>query len=157
MIEKGNLITTVNGVGKGWEISFDVKLLAKTETITNILHATKGSNRVMLPGVFVLPDSTKLKICSNINGNSSSCFNTAPLVLNSFTNIKIRQFHYNRQTYRYQIFLNTRRVYNIDNRRAINSGNVKVYVSNPWQNEAIGHISGVNFKKISEGISILYF
>ena len=78
-----------------WSISFEINPYSTIEGWSNVIHFTTGGNAgtygFRIPAVFVISRSSRLHICSAINGNNNVCFNSNPLPWNEYTRVEISQ------------------------------------------------------------------
>ena len=113
------------------------------------MHATTGGNIAQYgdrtPGIWFHSQTTKLHICSAVNGNKNYCFNSEPLPLNRASTIIVQQI----QTvvgdqYHYEIIINGNKVISVLNTQPEKFDNVKYFASDPWYKPA--KVSMKNFK-----------
>ena len=148
-LKKSRLIATRKTLPRGWSLSVTINPYGTVDGWSNILHATIGKNDQRYgdrtPGIWFIPKTTKLHICSAVNGKLSYWVDThaIPLHKNSLIRIEQSQSRENHQYY-YQIFINEKRVCNILNKNPQSFNNVKYYASDPWFEPAHATIS--NFK-----------
>ena len=126
---------------RGWTVSLQINPFNTVNGWPNVLHATIGKDRGRFgdrtPAIWFHPSTTKMHICSAVNGNKNYCYNSAALPLHKYSTIVIQQIQlgHNHQYY-YQIFINGKRVLNILNHHPKVFKNVKYYASDPWYNPA---------------------
>ena len=134
---------------RGWKLSFTLNPFGIVKGWSNILHGTIGKNYGRngnrTPGIWFIPQTTKLYICSSVNENHNYCYTSAPIPIhkNSLIQIQQVQLESNHQYY-YQIFINGKIVLNILNKVPLAFKNVKYYASDPWSNPAHATISNFN-------------
>ena len=147
---RNRLVKTVKVLPHGWVVSFKVRPFSTVYGWSNILHATIGGNDAKygdrIPGIWFHSGSTKLHICSAVNGNKNYCYNT-PYQLGryKFTTITIRQVQKENygNHYFYQIIINGKKVVDVMNRETKVFRNVKYYVSDPWHDAARANIQNL--------------
>ena len=138
-MEKNNLVAAIPKLTKSWSLSIDIKPLGALSGWKNIMHATIweniGSHGDRTPVLDFLPDSTRMHICSSLMDKISFCFDTQPLPLNVYTNIKVKQESVGDSKYVYSIHVNDTLVLKEDLtelEKVREFENVKFYLSNPW-------------------------
>ena len=116
-------------------LSFLITPFEISEEWPNIVHATIGRNGAAYgdrtPAVWFYAKSTKLYICSAVNGNRNYCYTSSPLPLHKQSNIQIQQLQLGHQYY-FQIIINGHIVLNVLNKQPRVFKNVKYYASSPW-------------------------
>ena len=144
------LVRTVAVLPRGWSLSFQVKPFGKVSGWSNILHATIGGNirnyGDRTPGIWFHSKSTKLHICSAVNGNINYCYNSPfSLHLFKYTTITIRQVQKSNygNHYFYQIIVNGKKVVDVLNRVTKVFKNVKYYASDPWHHASKASIQNL--------------
>ena len=94
-ISSGNLFATLPKLHKNFKISFDIKPLGTVKGLTSIFRIGLGKNRsgygARNPSLIFHSDSTIMKICGAISGNSNRCFGAGPIPLNQSTTMLIQQ------------------------------------------------------------------
>ena len=148
---------------RGWGIKIQVRPTGKIYGWSNILHGTIGKNIKRygdrIPGIWFHSGSTKLHICSAVNGNKNYCYNTPyQLHFYKFTTIIIQQVQKKNygNHYFYQIIINGKKVVDVMNNQAQVFKNVKYFASDPWYHPAKADIR--NFRIVTlkhQGISFL--
>ena len=140
---------------RGWKVSFKVYPFGTVKGWANILYATIDKKRrrrygSRIPAIFFRSKTTKLYICSAVNGNKDYCYTTSSTPLSKTSSIIVQQVQSKKNyQYHYQIFINGKRVLNILNKNAQVFKNVKYYASGPWHNPArvtISHFKLVMYK-----------
>ena len=135
------MIATKDVLPRGWKVSFKLNPLGVEKGWSSVLHATIGKNHGRhgdrTPGVWFLSGTTRMHICSTVNGNANYCYNTAVLPLNIQSTVSVQQIQSpkNHQYY-FQIYINGKKVHEILNESPQIFNNVKYYASNPWYNPA---------------------
>ena len=131
---------------RGWKLSFTIKPFGTVNGWSNILHATIGKDNDKYgdntPTIWFHSKSTKLQICSAVNGFKSYTVHTLaiPLYKNSLIQIHQVQSETN-HLYYYQIFINGKKVHDVLNKDPRVFKNVKYYASDPWYKPAHAIIS----------------
>ena len=146
---------------QAWSVSFEINPYSSTEGWTNIVHFTTGNNigqyGFRVPAVFVHTLSSRLHICSAINGNHNHCFNSKPLPLNSYTRVEIQQQQEdNTANFLFTIRIGGEKVYQVVNKDARFFPNVKVYKADPWYNPATSSIKDFVYRNLPSGKSPKY-
>ena len=135
---KNHYFTTIRTLPRGWRVWVEIMPLGTQKGWSNILHATIGGNLRRYgdrtPGIWFRPGSTKLHICSPVNGNKNFCFDTRrSLPLNKYTKVAVMQTQVgNSSNYMYRVFINNKLVYKVLNKKAGVFRNVKYFVGDPW-------------------------
>ena len=111
----------------------------------NIIQLTKGGlvgqHGDRTPSVFLFPWSDRLYFASSINYDQNYFLPSAKeIVVNVPTHIEIHQRYTSGGKYRYFIKINGEEAYSIINTDARQFYNVKVYASNPWEDNCSGYI-----------------
>ena len=140
VVRKNNRIGTAKNWGKSWILIFDVYIRGITKYKGSVIQFTNGKNNAKygdrVPGIWILPGTTKLVICSAINGNGNYKFVTKPLGLNKFVSLKIQQMFTVQGKYEYAIFINGKKVLNIVNKLPQLFNRLGIYAGNPWDRPA---------------------
>ena len=135
------MIATKATLLRGWKVYLQINPFGTIDGWGSILHATIGKDSQnygdRTPGIWFHSKSTKLHICSAVNGNRNYCYNSAPLPLHKHSAVIIQQIQlgHNHQYY-YQIIINGKLVLNVMNEQARVFKNVKYYASDPWYTPA---------------------
>ena len=132
----GRSLTTILKLGREFLVSFDVKPNSFAAEWRNVIHFTIGSDigtyGDRIPGVWFHQNGNGgLHIAAPINGNVNRYFDTKPLALKQWTNVKISQ-RFEENVYIYSIKINGEIVFTEKNQQARSFENVKVYASDPW-------------------------
>ena len=148
-MKKSKLIAEKETLLRGWKLSFTLNPFGTVKGWSNILHGTigkdHGRNGDRTPGIWFRSQTTKLYICSSVNGDNNYCYNSAPIPLHENTSIQIQQVQLeSNHQYHYQIFINKKRMLNTLNKVPMAFKNVKYYASDPWYNPAHATISNFN-------------
>jgi len=88
---------TPKGKVNSWSSIFRLKDSSKDKDCCDI------GNRI--PGIFFRKGSTKLYICSAINGKGNVCYTSKDLPMDKTTNIVVRQVHQYDNKYRFSVLL----------------------------------------------------
>ena len=127
---------------RGWKVSLGVTPFGTVNGWSNIMHATLGRNLAeygdRTPGIWFHSGTTKLHICSAVNGNKNYCFNSDPIPLNEESKIIVQQIQAveNNPQYTYEILINGEKVLSVFNDKPENFEYVKYYTSDPWYQAA---------------------
>ena len=136
------MVTERSKLKRGWKVSFKIRPTEVVSGWSNIMHATTGGNIAQYgdrtPGIWFHSQTTKLHICSAVNGNKNYCFNSEPLPLNKESFIAVLQIQTNENSpqYTYEIFINGVKVLSVFNDKPEKFENVKYYASDPWYQSA---------------------
>ena len=97
--------------------------------------------------------STKILVCSAINGNKNYCWSSnQELQLNVFSNIQIRQtWDTQERKYVFFVFINGKKECRIVNNSPAKFDNVKLYASSPWYHPAQAIIKNLVFTNLPNG------
>ena len=139
-----------------WSLSFDIYPHGVTKRRSSIVHLTIGNNVKKYgdrsPGIWFKPSTTKLKICSAINGSLNSCYRpNLVLPIHSFTNLNITETKIdNRPNYRFQVIIGGKKYVSEINFQARDFKNVRIYASNPWHLPANATIRNLIFESHDE-------
>ena len=140
-MKKSNLIATKDELPRGWKVSFEINPFAIYGGWSNIIHATigrdVGRHGDRTPGIWFLPGTTRMHICSTVNGKANYRYNTAALPLNKQSTVSVQQVQSpkNHQYY-YQIYIDGKKAHEILNKSPQIFKNVKYYAGVPWHNPA---------------------
>ena len=140
-----------------WTVQFEIKPLKVMSHWRSILHGTIGGNVKnygdRTPGVWFISKTTRLFICSAINGNPNFCIATKQsLPLNRYTTVKIQQVallrRYGSRQYgtriHFQIRINDKLVADRVNTKPKSFNEVRYYSGDPWYEPAFAVVR--NFK-----------
>lgn len=146
---KGHLIDEKAYLSPYYQLSFRVKPTGKTSSWGSIIHATVGGDIYRYgdrtPGIWFHGQSTRLHICSAINGNRNSCWNSPfELPLNSFSTIVIKQQLVNGKLL-FQVFVNGSVKYSVENKQAEYFPHVNVYGADKWYDPAKAIVTDYKF------------
>lgn len=119
---------------RGWRVSFEITPFGTVDGWSNIMHATIGGNNEKygdrIPAIWFHHKSTRLRICSAVNGNKNYCFSSDPLRMKRASTVIVQQIQYSKD-YRYQIIVNGKEE-SVVNTQTKEFYNVKYYASDPW-------------------------
>ena len=115
----------------------------------NMLHLTTGHNQnsygCRVPGIYT-NKTGHLRIASPINGFwNYQYLSSASFPLNKLIIIKVSQTKVGKD-YIYTIEINGKQMRKEINRMPAEFENVKVYISNPWNNPQVGYVQGLSIK-----------
>ena len=146
---KNQLIRAIPVIKKSWEISFDVNLSKVGHGWRSVIHFTQGGDCCKagqrIPGIWFYSGKSTLLVCYAVNNNGNYHFQSKPLKLNTFTNIKLTQRHTLHNTYKYTVYINGKKIRLVDNTHAQEFKNVKVYTGNDWSVSANAIMSNFIF------------
>lgn len=102
---------------------------------SNILHVTKGENNDTYgdrnPFVMMIGDTTRLRICSAINGDKNHCWDSEPIPLHEDSKVKILQKNVQGEL-TFLIFINGELKYSVVNNDGKTFKKMKVFVSDKY-------------------------
>ena len=145
---------------RGWRVTFEITPLGTQKGWSNILHSTIGGNDKRYgdrtPGIWFLPGSTKLHICSAVNGKRNFCYDSSPLPLNKMSRVTVIQVQSPKSyKYYYQIYINRKRVVNIHNRKPRVFRNTKFFAADGWYNPANAKINNLQVTMLRDRSKLL--
>ena len=139
-LQKARVIAHKNILPRGWSIRFLISPFGTVNGWSNVLHATVGGNNGnygdRIPAIWFHSRSTRLHICSAVNGNKNYCYNSHPLSKTYFSIVTVQQRQTSTGEYFYQIFIGRGRYVNVLNKQPQIFHNVRYYASNPWDPKA---------------------
>ena len=132
---------------RGWKLFLQINPFGTISGLSNILHATIGKDNQAYgdrtPGIWFHSQSTKLYICSAVNGNKDYCYTSSALPLHKHSLVIVQQIQSGKNhQYYYQIIINGKTVVNVLNEQARVFKDVKYYASDPWYTPAKATIRG---------------
>ena len=153
MLMKNNLVTTIKKLSRTWFLSIDIKPYGTRGIWSNVMHASINANHgqhgYRTPAIFFHGGSTNLYICSSVNNEENHCIDTDNIPLNSYTNVQIKQAKINDNTYVYSIQINGTILFATTlSNTPREFHNVKVYLSNGWEEAAKAEIKNFLFMNI---------
>jgi len=151
--ERNTIVLTRRKWSPEWTISVDIKPVGRSYPyFTNILQMTGYKNNgysKRIPLVSFRPNSRALHISSAVNGKGNHSFNTRPLPLKQWSNLKVSQRLLKNGVYQYGITLDGVVLHTIINHKVRTFQNVKLYISKPGKEPA--HVRLKNIKVIDHG------
>ena len=160
-VVKGRVIKQVKVLPRGWRLQFALKPLGLIHGWSNILHATTGGNNgkygYRIPGIWFHSRTSKLHICSAVNGNPNYCYNSHALPIHKKAIITVQQIQRRRMygnryygyRYHFEVYINGVRKISVVNNKPAIFHNVKYYASDPWHKAALAVAS--HFKLVTYG------
>ena len=146
-IKRNRVIMRRKQLLRGWTLSMSIKPTGKVGGWSNIFHATIGKNHGRygdrVPGIWFHTNRNRLHITSAVNGDVNLRYDKSVLPKNKFTQLMVRQIK-KANKYYYQIFVNNKMVYNVENTKPSVFKNVKFYAADPWYNAAKAEIRNLN-------------
>ncbi|XP_065640122.1 uncharacterized protein LOC100209097 isoform X1 [Hydra vulgaris] len=148
IIKRNNLVATMVLLKTQFSVSFELKPTLYKTGWHSVFHMTIGQNLENYgdrnPGIWFNNDgSGKLHVAFSINGNNNYFFTTkSSLPLNEWSKIEILQ-RLQFSVYVFEVRLNEKVVFTINNNDARDFKNVKVYVSDPWYNAQPGLVKNI--------------
>ena len=133
---------TPKGKVNSWTSIFRLKDSAKDKDCCDV------GNRI--PAVFFHKGSTKLHICSAINGKGNDCYNSKEIPMNKKTNIVIRQVHQYDNKYRFSVLLDgTEQQDSVKiNTQALEYTNVKMFAGDEHYEPANAELDNIQFNNL---------
>jgi len=143
ILRKGNLLTTVPFLTKEFKISFDVLISNFASQVQGILRFTStGGNCCAvgdrLPGVW-LSSNKKFYIRFALNGNGDSGYSGTIATSGEWINLEISQTLIANK-YIFEIKINQKSVYHVENKQAKVFEQVKVFTAGPYSQALDGKI-----------------
>ena len=159
-LTKDNVVDIIPMLTPAWSISFEINPYSTIEGWSNVIHFTTGGNAgtygFRIPAVFVISRSSRLHICSAINGNNNVCFNSNPLPWNEYTRVEISQVQQDNTTsFLYTISIGGEQVYQVVNTDARFFADVKVYKADKWYNPAPAFVKDFVYRNLPSGKLLL--
>ena len=154
------MIRTLPTIQKEYAISFKVNPTKFAPGWHSVIHFTTGGDLDVygsrIPGIwFHRNGDGRLYICSAISGNKDYCFNSAPLPLNKFTEVRISQ-EMEGDDYFYMIKIGGAEFLRVQNNQPEVFSNVSVYVGDPWHSPQEGHIQDLVIENTGKSIILTY-
>ena len=138
---------TIPTLGKAWKVSFDLTLFGEIKDWSNIIHLSIGGNMGKYgdrtPTVQTVPGTTKLHFGSSVNGKKNYNFNSEDMPVNKKIRVVIEQKFLNNKKYQYSVYIDGKQIHTVENKKAEEFKNVKVYVSDPWYEPANAQIENI--------------
>ena len=157
---KGNLVETIPVLGKAYKLSFDLYLYGKLRDWGSIIHLTTKDNAgkygARTPAIWTSPDSTKVSVFSAINGNNNYAFTTGDLPVNKKIHVVVEQKFLSDNRYQFSVYVDGKQVFTIENKKAEQFKNVKVYIADPWYEPANGRIENIVIENKGNSIANTY-
>ncbi|XP_065641517.1 uncharacterized protein LOC105843224 [Hydra vulgaris] len=143
-LSKGNIVATIKKLKKEFSVFFEIKPTIFSYDFHNVIHITTGdiqsSYGYRNPAVWFDNSGTgKLWICYDINGTADHCMITNAVKCKRWSSIKISQSFF-QGNYIYSTELNGEIIFTEINSDAREFSNVKVYISNSWNDVQQGFI-----------------
>ena len=150
-MKKNKKIVKKFRLNKTWKLSLKIKPAGTVKGWSNLLHVTTGKNVKQygsrIPGIWFISGTNRLHICSAISGKNNLCYNTPKSIpRGKYTKVVIRQIYVKKtKKYIYQIFINNRKVFQRENKKAKSFSNVKFYKADPWYKPAKACLKNLSF------------
>ena len=147
-IAKGRLVGPIPTLAKEYEVSFEVNPSKNPTEKANVMHMGLGGNNARYgdntPSVSVVPskDGPMLQISSAVNGNKDYQHVTAPIPLNQWSKVKVKQNQVDGE-HVYTISVNDKEVHKVKNTQPEEFKDLKVYAGNPWTEAQPGKIKNL--------------
>ena len=151
-ISKNNKIKSGITINTQYEVSFQMNPTNIPPGYVNILHFTIGENRGRhgdrIPAVWFKYghdlNSRPLFIVSDVNGNHNYGHVTAPVTIDKWTSVTIRQTLQNGR-YWYEILINGKISHKVENKRPRIFNDVSVFASDEWHTAMEGRIKELTY------------
>ena len=129
----------------------------------NVLHFTTGRDLhdpgSRIPGVWFFPNgknqARSLHICSDVNEEVNTCFNSHMIPRNEWTQINIKQELINGR-YMYQILINHQLVHEVENQSPRMYKNVTIYAGDPFYSPQPGSMKDLIYTGGKNYVPIRY-
>jgi len=165
-LEGNNAILSGRTVFPEYDISVDLRITGTVSGWSNIFafsvdHANHDlihpKNGDRIPAVFLHSGTSKLHICSGINGNNNHCYNSAAMEMDTWFNLRITQTtkhfssaHANAGSHIfYAIYINGEQVYEIQNDAAQTYENVRAEFANGYPNTSSPRVSSAQYRNFA--------
>ena len=160
-LTKNHLHSIIQSLEPAWRVSFEIHPKGVHYGWENIIHFTTGGNVGVdgnrIPAVWFHSGSTRLYICSSLNGNSNSCYSSKTIPPNRYIEVEIvqRQITHRRgNSYIYTIGIAGVTVFRAVNTRARYYRNVKVYCADPWHYAGKAKIRNFIYHNLDHGMYV---
>lgn len=115
--------------------------MRKQNRWSSILHATTGGDNAVYgdrtPGIWFRPGSTRLHICSAVNGKENYCYDSRPLPMKRYSKVEVIQFQVGKSNkYLFRIRINGKLVKTVRNNMPREFADVTYYASDRWYKPA---------------------
>ena len=152
---RDRLLTVIPRLSTEWIVSFTVRMtsLARSYYFCNVILLTNGGlgghpgakHGERTPLVSLPPLRDNIYISSSINSNDDygKHVHLNGLVVNVSTHTEIHQRYTSGGKYRYFIKINGEEIFSIINANAQQFYDVKVYASDPWEDNCSGYIKNL--------------
>ena len=142
---------TIPVVKREYSLQIDFKPTKKLPGWTNLFRmASEPGNNVKvgnrIPAIFFRSNTFKLHVCSAINGNKNSCWNSDTLTEGKLYRLNIVQSLQFTGTYRYSISLDGDEKYQTGNTKAQEFKKVKMYLADEYYTPAGAEVLKVKFQ-----------
>ena len=163
IITRGKIVQTLSHYYGEYDVSLDVMPHGNMSNYwTNILQVTKGGRSGsgdQMPRISFHPNSYRLYICASIGNHVNHCVSqNYDLPSWSYTNIRVTQTNDKScMKYRYKIFVNGTLIHAVDNGNPLFLKNVRVYLSNPWENAPNASVKNLKVTTSQGGKGTYYY
>ena len=160
-INKGKLLYEKLNVGKEFYVRFKFMPTKFKDDVEwyNILHFTtnkqttwrdSGGPGTRIPSIYIKRPNL-LSVASEISGNYNKVFTLDMCPINKWTDVRVEQVLRD-AIYLFRIFINGKRLAEIENNAPAVYPEVKLYVGNPWIPPQEGYIKDLDFSAIGNNI-----
>jgi len=149
VLKKNNLLKTLPTIGKQFTVSFDVYINKFGTGWQSILHLTSTGNNCCnwgdrVPAVWISHEK-KFHILAALNGQGNAGYHGTVAKTGEWISVKISQTLINSK-FVYEIKINGQSVYKVENKRAQEFKNVKVFAADNFYNALDGSIRGLSIR-----------
>jgi len=151
-----NLYQIIPVLYKNWSITFDIMPREISKRYTNIIHVGLGGNMDVygdrVPAIFFKPETTRLHICSAIDGDEDfNRFGSTPdLPLFTWSNVIVGQCENEEGNYEFFVELNGETFFRVVNEKPDEFRDVKVYLADNHHNTANAKIDNLKIETESK-------
>ena len=160
-INKGKLLYEKLNVGKEFYVRFKFMPTKFKDDVEwyNILHFTTwrdgGGPGSRIPSIYIRRPNL-LSVASDISRDHNKVFTLAMCPINKWTDVRVEQVLRDAK-YLFRIFINGKRLVEIENKAPAVYTKVKLYVGNPWNLPQEGYIKDLDFSAIGNIIYKRFF
>ena len=144
-LKQDNLLTALPKVGNEYDVTFEIMPNTFKNDWQSVIHLTVGNDAEEYgdrnPAVFIHGDKL-LQISSAVNGNKDYKYKSKAPSVNKWTKISICQIKYNAK-YMFEVWIDGNKVHSVENKKASEFNDVKIYAGDPWYESLDGNIRGL--------------
>ncbi|XP_047146664.1 uncharacterized protein LOC124819252 [Hydra vulgaris] len=150
-LKKNYLIGLLGKIERSFFIDFNLKLNSFSNGQRSVIHLTIGEDNVRygdrIPGIWIY--KKKLRIAFDTSNKKSKYFDSQPLSLHQWINIKTNQSVESGINY-FNVYINHKKVYEVQYLNAQIFKNVLVYAGDPWYKPQDGSIKDFLLRSSNE-------